>query len=93
MSNRLLKIALFFSMVSSPPFPLVIDLTVALQAESVVGVAVFAVYLLLHFCALQVSCPANRAEEVAFVFYTTYIKNTGGSRGNYTLFTNLDNLL
>ena len=77
MSNRLLKIALFFSMVS-PPF--VIDLTVifAPQAESVVGVAVFAVYLLLHFCALQVRCPANRAEEVAFVFYTTYIKNTGG---------------
>ena len=58
-----------------------------------VGVAVFALYLLFHFCAIRVSCPTNKPEEVAFMFYTTYIKNTGGTRGNYTLFTDLDNLL
>ena len=43
-----------------------------------VGVAVFALYLLFHFCAIRVSCPTNKPEEVAFMFYTTYIKNTGG---------------
>jgi len=57
MSCRILKIALYFSMV-----------------ESVLGIAVFAIYLLFHFCALQVSCPDSKAEEVAFVFYTTYVR-------------------
>ena len=47
--------------------------------ESLIGIAVFAVYLLFHFCAVQVKCPDKRMEEVAFVFYTTYIKNKGQS--------------
>ena len=49
--------------------------------ESLIGIAVFAVYLLFHFCAVQVKCPGpdKRMEEVAFVFYTTYIKNKGQS--------------
>ena len=49
--------------------------------ESLIGIAVFAVYLLFHFCAVQVKCPGpdKRVEEVAFVFYTTYIKNKGQS--------------
>ena len=79
MSNRILKIALYFSMVSR----YLLDLPVIFpaQAESVLGIAVFALYLLFHFCALQVSCPDNKAEEVAFVFFTTYIRNQGSCPG------------
>ena len=60
------------------------------QVESVIGIAVFAVYLLFHFCAVEVHCPSpsNRPEELAFVFYTTYIKNKGQTSLLSTLQTN-----
>lgn len=74
--QRIVRISLYISMVNL--IGITANSFISLpQVESVIGIAVFAVYLLFHFCAVQVSCPSNRLEELAFVFYTTYIKNRG----------------
>ena len=48
-----------------------------LQVESVIGVAVFTIFSLFHFCAIDVDCPDSKVEQYAFVFYTTYVKGKG----------------
>ena len=47
------------------------------QVESVLGVAVFTIFSLFHFCAIDVNCPESKIEQYAFVFYTTYVKGKG----------------
>jgi len=49
--------------------------------ESIIGVVLCALYVLFHFCAITVSCPgSSKVEQVAFVFYTTYINEKDGCK-------------
>ena len=47
------------------------------QVQSVLGVVIFLVFSLFHFCVVTVSCPDNSFEQWAFLFYTTYVKQKG----------------
>merc|ERR1739838_784261 len=47
--------------------------------ESIIGVILCALYVLFHFCTITVSCPGKgKLQQVAFVFYTTYLREKGG---------------
>jgi len=47
--------------------------------ESILGVVVCAVYVLLHFCTIPIKCPGtSKLNQVAYVFYTTYLKEKDG---------------
>ena len=49
------------------------------QVQSVLGVVIFLVFSLFHFCAVTVKCPSenNHVEQWAYIFYTTYVKQKG----------------
>ena len=56
----------------------VIKSVILLQIESILGVVVCAVYVLLHFCTIPINCPGtSKLNQVAYVFYTTYLKEKG----------------
>ena len=76
---RSLKIKLFLRLLPSDIFGLSIQKVNAFQVQSVLGVVIFLVFSLFHFCAISVSCPGpeNNLEQWAYVFYTTYVKQKG----------------